>query len=198
MWWSSTQVAALTRKPNIEGEMGDQAHGSASASHVPGAAQADRNIKRSNTIVIFINQIRMKIGVNVRRIPRRSTGGNALKFYSSLCAWISGASGRSRMGEEVVGSIDSRQGSSRIKWRLRSCETEFEIMIRPSGAFPRRASSLNMGVLHNMVGKIAALGTATRKRADRAGAKDNARTLAMQQHPEIAKDIEAARVSRQV
>jgi recombination protein RecA len=87
-------VAALTPKAEIEGEMGDSPCGPAGPPDEPGPAQADRNIKRSNTLVIFINQIRMKIGVMFGN-PETTTGGNALKFYAS-CASTSAASAPSR------------------------------------------------------------------------------------------------------
>src|SRR6202790_2016941 len=96
-------VAALTPKAEIEGEMGDQHMGLQARLMSQALRKLTGNIKRSNTIVIFINQIRMKIGVMFGN-PETTTGGNALKFYSSVRMDIRRI-GAIKNGEEVVGSM---------------------------------------------------------------------------------------------
>jgi recombination protein RecA len=95
-------VAALTPKAEIEGEMGDSLPGPAGAPDVAGAAQAHRHHQPTNTMVIFINQIRMKIGVMFGN-PETTTGGNALKFYASVRLDIR-RTGSIKKGDEVIGS----------------------------------------------------------------------------------------------
>ncbi len=96
-------VAALTPKAEIEGEMGDSHMGLQARLMSQALRKLTGNIKRSNTIVIFINQIRMKIGVMFGN-PETTTGGNALKFYSSVRMDIRRI-GAIKNGEEVVGSM---------------------------------------------------------------------------------------------
>ena len=101
-------VAALTPKAEIEGEMGDLHIGLQARLMSQALRKLTGNIKRSNTIVIFINQIRMKIGVMFGN-PETTTGGNALKFYASVRLDIRRI-GAIKNGEEVVGNADARQG----------------------------------------------------------------------------------------
>jgi recombination protein RecA len=95
-------VAALVPKAEIEGEMGDQHMGLQARLMSQALRKLTGNIKRSNTLVIFINQIRMKIGVMFGN-PETTTGGNALKFYASVRLDIR-RTGSIKKGEEVVGS----------------------------------------------------------------------------------------------
>src|SRR3981189_1758938 len=95
-------VAALTPKAEIEGEMGDQHMGLQARLMSQALRKLTGNIKRSNTLVIFINQIRMKIGVMFGS-PETTTGGNALKFYASVRLDIR-RTGTIKKGEEVLGS----------------------------------------------------------------------------------------------
>jgi protein RecA len=95
-------VAALTPKAEIEGEMGELPHGPAGPPDVPGAAQAHRQHQALQHLVIFINQIRMKIGVMFGS-PETTTGGNALKFYASVRMDIRRI-GTIKNGDEVIGS----------------------------------------------------------------------------------------------
>lgn len=95
-------VAALTPKAEIEGEMGDSHMGLQARLMSQALRKLTANIKRSNTLVIFINQIRMKIGVMFGN-PETTTGGNALKFYASVRMDIR-RTGAIKSGEEVVGS----------------------------------------------------------------------------------------------
>src|SRR5690606_16749198 len=95
-------VAALTPKAEIEGEMGDSHVGLQARLMSQALRKLTGNIKRSNTIVIFINQIRMKIGVMFGS-PETTTGGNALKFYSSVRLDIRRI-GSLKKGDEVIGN----------------------------------------------------------------------------------------------
>ncbi|MEO8103643.1 MAG: recombinase RecA, partial [Betaproteobacteria bacterium] len=95
-------VAALTPRAEIEGEMGDQLPGLQARLMSQALRKLTANIKRSNTLVIFINQIRMKIGVMFGS-PETTTGGNALKFYASVRIDIR-RTGSIKKGEEVIGS----------------------------------------------------------------------------------------------
>ncbi|MGO9932048.1 MAG: recombinase RecA [Steroidobacteraceae bacterium] len=175
-------VAALTPKAEIEGEMGDQHMGLQARLMSQALLKMTGNIKRSNTIVIFINQIRMKIGVMFGN-PETTTGGNALKFYSSVRMDIRRI-GAIKNGEEVVGSM-TRVKVVKNKVAPPFRETEFEIMY--GTGISKEGELIELGVLHNMVEKS---GSWYSYKGERIGqGKDNARTF-LQQHPEIAKDIE--------
>jgi recombination protein RecA len=175
-------VAALTPKAEIEGEMGDQHMGLQARLMSQALRKLTGNIKRSNTIVIFINQIRMKIGVMFGN-PETTTGGNALKFYSSVRMDIRRI-GAIKNGEEVVGSM-TRVKVVKNKVAPPFRETEFEIMY--GTGISKEGELIEIGVLHNMVEKS---GSWYSYKGERIGqGKDNARTF-LQQHPEIAKDIE--------
>jgi recombination protein RecA len=175
-------VAALTPKAEIEGEMGDQHMGLQARLMSQALRKLTGNIKRSNTIVIFINQIRMKIGVMFGN-PETTTGGNALKFYSSVRMDIRRI-GAIKNGEEVVGSM-TRVKVVKNKVAPPFRETEFEIMY--GTGISKEGELIEIGVLHNMVEKS---GSWYSFKGERIGqGKDNARVF-LQQHPEIAKDIE--------
>jgi recombination protein RecA len=176
-------VAALTPKAEIEGEMGDSHMGLQARLMSQALRKLTGNIKRSNTIVIFINQIRMKIGVMFGN-PETTTGGNALKFYSSVRMDIRRI-GAIKNGEEVVGSM-TRVKVVKNKVAPPFRETEFEIMY--GTGISKEGELIELGVLHNMVEKS---GSWYSYKGERIGqGKDNARTF-LQQHPEIAKDLEA-------
>jgi recombination protein RecA len=175
-------VAALTPKAEIEGEMGDQHMGLQARLMSQALRKLTGNIKRSNTIVIFINQIRMKIGVMFGN-PETTTGGNALKFYSSVRMDIRRI-GAIKNGEEVVGSM-TRVKVVKNKVAPPFREAEFEIMY--GTGISKEGELIELGVLHNLVEKS---GSWYSYKGERIGqGKDNARTF-LQQHPEIAKDIE--------
>jgi recombination protein RecA len=141
-------VAALTPKAEIEGEMGDQHMGLQARLMSQALRKLTGNIKRSNTIVIFINQIRMKIGVMFGN-PETTTGGNALKFYSSVRMDIRRI-GAIKNGEEVVGS-QTRVKVVKNKVAPPFRETEFEIMY--GTGISKEGELIELGVLHNLVEK---------------------------------------------
>ena len=175
-------VAALTPKAEIEGEMGDQHMGLQARLMSQALRKLTGNIKRSNTIVIFINQIRMKIGVMFGN-PETTTGGNALKFYSSVRMDIRRI-GAIKNGEEVVGSM-TRVKVVKNKVAPPFRETEFEIMY--GTGISKEGELIEWGVLHNMIEKS---GSWYSYKGERIGqGKDNARTF-LKQNPGIAKDIE--------
>src|SRR5579864_6509922 len=176
-------VAALTPKAEIEGEMGDQHMGLQARLMSQALRKLTANIKRSNTLVIFINQIRMKIGVMFGN-PETTTGGNALKFYASVRMDIRRI-GAIKNGEEVVGSM-TRVKVVKNKVAPPFRETEFEIMY--GTGISKEGELIELGVLHNLVEKS---GSWYSYKGERIGqGKDNARVF-LQQHPEIAKDIES-------
>jgi recombination protein RecA len=176
-------VAALTPKAEIEGEMGDQHMGLHARLMSQALRKLTGNIKRSNTIVIFINQIRMKIGVMFGN-PETTTGGNALKFYSSVRMDIRRI-GAIKNGEEVVGSM-TRVKVVKNKVAPPFRETEFEIMY--GTGISREGEIIELGVLHNLVEKS---GSWYSYKGERIGqGKDNARTF-LQQHPDLSQAIEA-------
>ncbi len=175
-------VAALTPKAEIEGEMGDSHMGLQARLMSQALRKLTGNIKRSNTVVIFINQIRMKIGVMFGN-PETTTGGNALKFYSSVRMDIRRI-GAIKSGEEVVGS-QTRVKVVKNKVAPPFRETEFEIMY--GTGISKEGELIELGVLHNLVEKS---GSWYSYKGERIGqGKDNARVF-LQQHKDIAQDIE--------
>ena len=175
-------VAALTPKAEIEGEMGDQHMGLQARLMSQALRKLTAVISKTRTTIIFINQLRMKIGV-VYGNPETTTGGNALKFYSSVRMDIRRI-GAIKNGEEVVGSM-TRVKVVKNKVAPPFRETEFEIMY--GTGISKEGELIELGVLHNMIEKS---GSWYSYKGERIGqGKDNARTF-LQQHPEIAKDIE--------
>ncbi|HUY83971.1 MAG TPA: recombinase RecA [Steroidobacteraceae bacterium] len=175
-------VAALTPKAEIEGEMGDQHMGLQARLMSQALRKLTGNIKRSNTIVIFINQIRMKIGVMFGN-PETTTGGNALKFYSSVRMDIRRI-GAIKNGEEVVGSM-TRVKVVKNKVAPPFRETEFEIMY--GSGISLEGELIEIGTLHNLVEKS---GSWYSYKGERIGqGKENARVF-LQQHPEVAGELE--------
>jgi recombination protein RecA len=177
-------VAALTPKAEIEGEMGEMQVGLQARLMSQALRKLTGNIKRSNTIVIFINQIRMKIGVMFGN-PETTTGGNALKFYASLRLDIRRI-GAIKNGEEVVGN-QTRVKVVKNKVSPPFREAEFEILY--GQGISREGELIDMGSLHGIVEKS---GSWYAYEGERIGqGKDNARVY-LQQHPEIAAKIESA------
>src|SRR5215208_4546446 len=141
-------VAALTPKAEIEGEMGDTHVGLQARLMSQALRKLTGNIKRSNTMVIFINQIRMKIGVMFGN-PETTTGGNALKFYSSVRLDIRRI-GAIKSGEEVVGN-QTRVKVVKNKVAPPFREAEFEILY--GAGISRNGELVDIGVLHGLVEK---------------------------------------------
>jgi recombination protein RecA len=177
-------VAALTPKAEIEGEMGEMQVGLQARLMSQALRKLTGNIKRSNTIVLFINQIRMKIGVMFGN-PETTTGGNALKFYASLRLDIRRI-GAIKNGEEVVGN-QTRVKVVKNKVSPPFREAEFEILY--GQGISREGELIDMGSMHGIVEKS---GSWYAYDGERIGqGKDNARVY-LQQHPEIAARIETA------
>ena len=177
-------VAALTPKAEIEGEMGDSHMGLQARLMSQALRKLTGNIKRSNALVIFINQIRMKIGVMFGN-PETTTGGNALKFYASLRLDIRRI-GALKNGEEVVGN-QTRVKVVKNKVSPPFREAEFEILY--GKGISREGELIDMGAMHGLVEKS---GSWYAYEGERIGqGKDNARTYLIE-HPEIAAKIDAA------
>jgi recombination protein RecA len=175
-------VAALTPKAEIEGEMGDMHVGLHARLMSQALRKLTGNIKRSNTIVIFINQIRMKIGVMFGN-PETTTGGNALKFYASVRLDIRRI-GALKNGEEVIGN-QTRVKVVKNKVAPPFREAEFEILY--GAGISRNGEVIDIGVAQGFVEKS---GSWYSYNGERIGqGKENARTF-LDQHPEIARDIE--------
>src|SRR5712672_2288110 len=175
-------VAALTPKAEIEGEMGDQHMGLQARLMSQALRKLTGNIKRSNTIVIFINQIRMKIGVMFGN-PETTTGGNALKFYASVRLDIRRI-GAIKTGEEVTGNM-TRVKVVKNKVAPPFREAEFEIMY--GTGISREGEIIDLGSAQGIVEKSGAWYSYKGSRIGQG--KDNARTF-LQQNKEIAREIE--------
>ncbi|HLB43112.1 MAG TPA: recombinase RecA [Gammaproteobacteria bacterium] len=175
-------VAALTPKAEIEGEMGDQHMGLQARLMSQALRKLTANIKRSNTLVIFINQIRMKIGIMFGN-PETTTGGNALKFYASVRLDIRRI-GNLKEGEEVVGS-ETRVKVVKNKVAPPFKQAEFDILY--SEGISRDSEIINLGVQQNLIEKSGAWFSYNGQRIGQG--KENARKF-LKEHPEMAKEIE--------
>ncbi len=175
-------VAALTPKAEIEGEMGDTHVGLQARLMSQALRKLTGNIKRSNTMVIFINQIRMKIGVMFGN-PETTTGGNALKFYASVRLDIRRI-GAIKKGDEVIGS-ETRVKVVKNKVAPPFKLAEFEIIY--DHGISREGELIELGVKHGLVAKSGAWFNYGRERIGQG--KENAREYLIQ-HPDIAKEIE--------
>jgi recombination protein RecA len=174
-------VAALTPKAEIEGEMGELQVGLHARLMSQALRKLTGNIKRSNTIVIFINQIRMKIGVMFGS-PETTTGGNALKFYSSVRLDIRRI-GALKNGEEVIGNA-TRVKVVKNKVAPPFREAEFEILY--GQGISREGELIDLAVAQNLLEKS---GSWYAYKGERIGqGKDNARAY-LQQHQDIAEDL---------
>ncbi len=176
-------VAALTPKAEIEGEMGDSHVGLQARLMSQALRKLTANIKKSNCLVIFINQIRMKIGVMFGN-PETTTGGNALKFYASVRLDIRRI-GAVKRGEEVIGS-ETRVKVVKNKVAPPFRQAEFEILY--GEGISRAGEIIEMGVAANLVEKSGAWYSYKGERIGQG--KDNAR-LYLKEHPEIATELEA-------
>ena len=175
-------VAALTPKAEIEGEMGDSHMGLHARLMSQALRKLTANIKRSNTLVIFINQIRMKIGVMFGN-PETTTGGNALKFYASVRLDIRRI-GAIKKGDEIIGN-DTRVKVVKNKMAPPFKQVQFEILY--GEGISREGELIDLGVKHDIVDKAGAWYSYN---GDRIGqGKDNVRNF-LKEHPEIAQDID--------
>ncbi|MGH8278083.1 MAG: recombinase RecA [Gammaproteobacteria bacterium] len=177
-------VAALTPKAEIEGEMGDSHMGLQARLMSQALRKLTANIKRSNTLVIFINQIRMKIGVLFGN-PETTTGGNALKFYASVRLDIR-RTGSIKKGDEVIGN-ETRVKVVKNKVAPPFRLAEFEILY--GQGISRAGELIELGVANNLVEKSGAWYSYQGKKF--AQGKDGAREY-LQQNPEVAAEIEQA------
>jgi len=175
-------VAALTPKAEIEGEMGDSHVGLHARLMSQALRKLTANIKKSGTLVIFINQIRMKIGVMFGN-PETTTGGNALKFYASVRLDIRRI-GAVKRGEEVIGSETRvKVVKNKVAPPFRKCE--FEILYGEGTS--REGEIIDLGVAENLIEKSGAWYSYN---GDRIGqGKDNVRQF-LREHPEIANAID--------
>ena len=175
-------VAALTPKAEIEGEMGDSHVGLQARLMSQALRKLTANISRTNTLVIFINQIRMKIGV-MYGSPETTTGGNALKFYASVRLDIRRI-GSIKKGDEILGS-DTRVKVVKNKVAPPFREAEFAIYY--GEGISRMSELVDLGVRFGFVEKSGAWYS---YRGERIGqGKDNARQF-FREHPERAKEVE--------
>src|SRR5213595_1724497 len=176
-------VAALTPKAEIEGEMGEPQMGLQARLMSQALRKLTSNIKRTNTLVIFINQIRMKIGVMFGN-PETTSGGNALKFYASVRLDIRRI-GSIKKGEEVVGN-ETRVKVVKNKIAPPFREALFDILY--GEGISREGEIIELGVTHNIIEKS---GAWYAYNGDKIGqGKDNTRDW-LREHPDIAAEIEA-------
>jgi len=175
-------VAALTPKAEIEGEMGDSHMGLHARLMSQALRKLTANIKRSNTLVIFINQIRMKIGVMFGN-PETTTGGNALKFYASVRLDIRRI-GAIKKGDEVIGN-QTRVKVVKNKLAPPFKQCEFDILYNEG--ISKEGELIDIGVAHDIVEKSGAWFSYGKERIGQG--KDNARQF-LREHPESAAEIE--------
>ncbi len=175
-------VAALTPRAEIEGEMGDPQMGLQARLMSQALRKLTANIKRTNTMVIFINQIRMKIGV-VFGNPETTTGGNALKFYASVRLDIR-RTGSIKNGEEVIGN-ETRVKVVKNKVAPPFKQADFDILY--GEGISRESEIIELGVLHKLIEKS---GSWYSYNGEKIGqGKDNVRDF-LKSHHDMAKEIE--------
>jgi len=178
-------VAALTPKAEIEGDMGDQLPGLQARLMSQALRKLTGNIKRSNCLVIFINQLRMKIGVMMPgQSPETTTGGNALKFYASVRLDIRRI-GSVKKGDEIIGN------QTKIKVVKNKMAPPFKQIVTEilyGEGISREGELIDMGVEAKLVEKAGAWYSYGSERIGQG--KDNARQY-LREHPEIAAELEA-------
>lgn len=176
-------VAALTPRAEIEGEMGDPQMGLQARLMSQALRKLTANIKRSNTMVIFINQLRMKIGVMFGN-PETTTGGNALKFYASVRLDIR-RTGSIKKGDSIIGN-ETRVKVVKNKVAPPFKQAEFDILY--GEGISRESEIIELGVIHKLIDKS---GAWYAYKGEKIGqGKDNSRDY-LRDHPEISKEIEA-------
>src|SRR6187399_1210568 len=176
-------VAALTPKAEIEGEMGDSHVGLQARLMSQALRKLTANIKKSGTLVIFINQIRMKIGVMFGN-PETTTGGNALKFYASVRLDIRRI-GAVKRGEEVVGS-ETRVKVVKNKVAPPFKQAEFEILYGEGCS--REGEIIELGVQQGFIDKAGAWFSYQGQKIGQG--KENTRIF-LKEHPDMANEIDA-------
>jgi recombination protein RecA len=175
-------VAALTPKAEIEGEMGDSHMGLHARLMSQALRKLTGNIKRANTLVIFINQIRMKIGVMFGN-PETTTGGNALKFYASVRLDIR-RTGAIKKGEEVIGS------ETKVKVVKNKVAPPFRVAmfdILYGEGVSREGEIIDLGVAQDIIEKSGAWYSYNKERIGQG--KDNARQF-LKDNPAVREEIE--------
>ena len=175
-------VAALTPKAEIEGDMGDSHMGLQARLMSQALRKLTANIKKSNTLVIFINQIRMKIGVMFGS-PETTTGGNALKFYSSVRLDIRRI-GAIKKGDEIIGN------ETKVKVAKNKVAPPFKLAffeILYGEGISREGELIAMGVENNIIDKAGAWYSYN---GDRIGQGKEKVRVFLKENPEIANDIE--------
>ncbi|HYA20502.1 MAG TPA: recombinase RecA [Burkholderiales bacterium] len=176
-------VAALTPRAEIEGEMGEPQMGLQARLMSQALRKLTANIKRSNTLVIFINQIRMKIGVMFGN-PETTTGGNALKFYASVRIDIRRI-GSIKKGEEVIGN-ETRAKVVKNKVAPPFKQADFDILY--GEGISREGEIIELGVIHKLIEKS---GAWYAYKGEKIGqGKDSARDY-LKEHAKLAQEIEA-------
>ncbi len=175
-------VAALTPKAEIEGEMGDRHVGLQARLMSQALRKLTANIKRSNCMVIFINQIRMKIGVMFGS-PETTSGGNALKFYASVRLDIRRI-GAIKQGEEIIGN-QTRVKVVKNKMAPPFKQAEFEILY--GKGISKLGELIDLGVANGIVEKAGAWYSYEKDRIGQG--KENSRKF-LAEHPEMADEIE--------
>ena len=175
-------VAALVPKAEIEGEMGDSHMGLQARLMSQALRKLTGNIKRTNTMVIFINQIRMKIGVMFGN-PETTTGGNALKFYASVRLDIR-RTGSIKKGDEVIGS-ETRVKIVKNKVAPPFKQAEFDILY--GEGISREGEILELGANLKLVEKSGAWYSYNGEKIGQG--KDNSREY-LKEHPEVADEID--------
>jgi recombination protein RecA len=175
-------VAALTPRAEIEGDMGDSLPGLQARLMSQALRKLTGSINRTNTLVIFINQIRMKIGVMFGN-PETTTGGNALKFYASVRLDIR-RTGSIKSGDEVIGN-ETKVKVVKNKVAPPFKEAHFDILYGEGTS--REGEILDLGAEAKIVEKSGAWYSYNGERIGQG--KDNARNY-LKEHPELAREIE--------
>ncbi len=175
-------VAALTPKAEIEGEMGDSHMGLQARMLSQAMRKLTGNLKQSNCMCIFINQIRMKIGVMFGN-PETTTGGNALKFYASVRLDIR-RTGAIKEGEEVVGNETRIKV---VKNKIAAPFKEANTQIMYGQGFNREGELIDLGVKHKMVEKSGAWYSYN---GDKIGQGKANACKYLKENPEIAKTLD--------
>jgi recombination protein RecA len=175
-------VAALTPKAELEGEMGDSLPGLQARLMSQALRKLTATIKKTNTMVIFINQIRMKIGVMFGN-PETTTGGNALKFYASVRLDIR-RTGNIKKAEEVIGS-ETKVKVVKNKVAPPFKTAEFDILY--GEGISREGEIIDMGVNARILEKSGAWYAYNGEKIGQG--KDNAREF-LRENPEVAREIE--------